>query len=35
MGKLVNFLGGDMDNFEGEDLGMLQEYIMQQVLEGQ
>jgi len=28
MGKLVNFLGGDIDEFEGEDLGMLQEFIM-------
>jgi len=28
MGKLVNFLGGDMNNFEGEDLGILQEYIL-------
>lgn len=35
MGKLVNFLGGDKDEFQGEDLAILQEFIMQQVLEGQ
>ena len=35
MGKLVNFLGGDVEEFEGEELKLLQDYIMQQVIEGQ
>jgi len=35
MGKLVGFLGGDVNEFEGEELTVLQEFIMQQVIEGQ